>query len=95
MIRAIRNRLKKYGLLECVERVCKARHVPLEEVLGDTQRPFIAHVRHEVWATMHVMGLRYCEIARLFGRHHTTVLTGVRRHGARTGVPSGTLEFAS
>lgn len=68
-------------LLGLLDLVCRSRRVTRDEVCGRRRTQAIASARHELWWHLRNqagLGLSYHEIGRLFDRHHSTVLNGVR-----------------
>lgn len=55
-------------------------------VIGSRRRKRDVEARHAVWASLYGTG-RYSlpDLAAMFGRDHTTILAGVRRHRERLG----------
>jgi chromosomal replication initiation ATPase DnaA len=74
------------GLLELLERVCARRGVTPLELCGHGRTRSVAAARQELWWLIRRHPERsysFFEIARLFGRDHTTVLHGVAAHQRR------------
>ena len=66
--------------------VAARRGVPLQELCGRGRSRSIARARHEVWWRIRHHPERYLslpEIARLFGRDHTTIMAGIEAHAQR------------
>lgn len=58
--------------------------VSLKEMRSSWRATHICAARHEAWWRMrHELSLSYPQIGRLWGRDHTTILNGVRKHQAR------------
>jgi len=79
-------------LLELVEDVCRVRGVPLHDLCGRARSRSVAWARQEAWWRVHRHPERHyslVEIARLFGRDHTTVRAGIDAHQRRLGVACG------
>ena len=66
-------------LVGLLDDICRTRGVTREEVCGRKRTKNVARARQELWSRLRRdPGMSYGEIARLFGRNHTTVMTGVR-----------------
>jgi len=66
--------------------VAARRGVPLAELCGRGRSQSLARARHEVWWRIRHHPERYLslpEIARLFGRDHTTIMAGIEAHAQR------------
>lgn len=50
------------------------------EIMGDSRRADVAAARQLAFAKCREMGMSYPAIGRGFGRDHTTVMHGVRKH---------------
>jgi chromosomal replication initiation ATPase DnaA len=65
--------------LAIIVRVAEAHGVTLGDVLGYSRRAYIVAARR---AAMHALrdecGYSLCQIGRLLGRHHTTVMHALR-----------------
>jgi hypothetical protein len=60
-----------------------------DELVGKDRATRLVAARHAVmWRMRRELGLSLPAIGRLFGRDHTTVLNGIRRHEQRTGATS-------
>lgn len=80
---AIIEALVARDLIGLVDHVCRARGVTREDVCGRGRTKGVALARHELWWHLRHhpdLKLSYEEIGRLFERHHSTVLDGVRAH---------------
>jgi chromosomal replication initiation ATPase DnaA len=53
--------------------------VPVEDLLSRSRLHRIAEVREVYWYILSLNGFRITEIARLNGREHGTVISGIRR----------------
>ena len=71
--------LDERNLLGYLDEVCRAHHVTRIEVCSIDRSRSIVTARHELWWRLRQLKLSYVEIARLFGRNHTSVLHGVTR----------------
>ena len=65
-----------------------SRHgVTLAQLLGRGRRRVFAHPRQEaMYICQRDLELTYCEIGKLFGRDHTTVMYSVDAHKHRIGL---------
>jgi chromosomal replication initiation ATPase DnaA len=80
---AILRQLSTRGLLELVDAVCSRRGVTRDELCGHGRSRAVAAARHELWWLIrHHPDRRYsfCEIARIVGCDHATVVHGVAAH---------------
>lgn len=79
-------KLKARGLLHLVDDVSARRGVTRAELCGRRRSRAVAAARHELWWLIRQHPERcysFPEIARLFGKDHTTVLHGITAHGRR------------
>lgn len=78
--------LRLRDLLQLVEEVAKRRGVLVEHLCGMERTLSISRARQEAWWHLRHHPERsysFFEIARLFGRHHTTIMAGVSAHAYR------------
>lgn len=78
--------LSAHGLLDLVDQICARRGVTRLELCGNRRTRSVAAARQELWWLIRRNPERsysYQEIARWFGRDHTTVLHGVGAHERR------------
>jgi chromosomal replication initiation ATPase DnaA len=83
---AVVQALAARGLLELLDRVCAQRGVTRSELCGDARTQSVAAARQELWWLIRHHPDRsysFVEIARFFGRDHTTVLHGVAAYERR------------
>lgn len=75
-------RVAERGLLPILDDVCQRGHVTREEILGKSRARHIVKARQELWWCLrrHANNFSLHEIGKLFLRHHTSVLAGVRAH---------------
>lgn len=73
--------LDRVGALGVARRIARKYGVSLAEMLGDDSHHRTASAaRHELWTVMrHTLDLSYEEVGDVVGRHHSTVMTGVRK----------------
>lgn len=76
--------LQERELLEHVLKICEAANVDASDVFGGDQRRAPSNARQAIWSLLDTGGMRLSTIAALFGKHHTTVLSGIRAHAYRT-----------
>jgi chromosomal replication initiation ATPase DnaA len=72
--------------------VAAQRGVPLHDLCGRGRTRSVARARQEVWWRIRHHPERYLslpEIARLFGRDHTTILAGIEAHSRRLAAATG------
>src|SRR5688572_21507563 len=90
-IAAIVTDLNNRDLLHIPVRLAVARHVLLEELLGDDLSRLASRARHAFWAELYSMGIwTYPRLATLLRKHHTTIILGVRAHRKRSSATSST-----
>jgi hypothetical protein len=80
----LRARLEERDLLELCLPICRRHGVTVEDL--DCQAPAWGEgaALHEIWAALHETGnWSFPRIGKLFGRHHVTVLQGVRSWKAK------------
>ena len=59
--------------------VCEYTDVTMEMLLSNRRHPAISQARHVAFYFLHTqVKLSYPEIGRIFGKHHTSVMYGVR-----------------
>lgn len=58
-------------------------HVGRKEIKSHTRRAHIVLARWDAWKRAHDQGVPLAEIGRLTGRHHTSILHGIREFEAR------------
>lgn len=78
--------LRVRDLLDLVAHVAARRGVPLDQLCGLDRTQSVSRARQETWWLLrHHPDRSYSfeEIARIFGRHHTTVMAGVAAHARR------------
>ena len=65
--------------LDILHRVSKTRGIAVSRLRGPERQASIVRARHEcMWLLRTQLPLSLPEIGRLFGRHHTTVMDGIR-----------------
>lgn len=75
---------RRATIREIAEDVSKRTGVSVTNILGTKKLAGFAKARREVWAIAHRSGMSYPQIADTVGRHHTTILHGVRKAQAET-----------
>jgi len=83
---AVVEDLRAHDLLDLVEDVRRRRGVPLTELCGKSRTQNVTAARQEVWWRIRYYPERsysLSEIARLFGRDHTTVRSGLLTYQRR------------
>jgi chromosomal replication initiation ATPase DnaA len=77
------HQLALRGLLDLADAVCVRRGVTRDELCGCGRSRAVAAARHEFWWLIRHHPERhysFCEIARIVGRDHATVVHGVAAH---------------
>lgn len=73
------------GLLPVVTATAAERHVTLAELWSTSRTPRVSHARQLLWSRLEMAGLCRSEIARAFGRDHSTVIHGIAAADRRAG----------
>jgi hypothetical protein len=63
--------------------LCSKHGIDTGALMGSTRLPKVVGVRCELYWILRQRGHTYQQIGRWVGRHHTTVIEGVRNHEAR------------
>jgi chromosomal replication initiation ATPase DnaA len=87
------DELRARDLLDLVVEVATQRGVLLDQLCGVARTRSVSHARQETWWRLRHHPERcysLLEIARLFGRHHTTVLAGIVAHERRLATTTAT-----
>jgi chromosomal replication initiation ATPase DnaA len=82
----ILDNLRARDLLTLIEQVGARRGVSVQQLCGRERSRSICWARQEVWWKLRYHPERFyslLEIARLFGRNHTTVSAGIQAHRRR------------
>lgn len=85
-VHAVVDDLRRRDLLALVQEIAMRRGVLVDHVCGSSRTSNVSRARQEAWWHMRHHPERYyslIDIARLFGRHHTTVMAGVAAHARR------------
>jgi chromosomal replication initiation ATPase DnaA len=85
-VHAVLDDLRRRDLLALVEEIAARRGVLVDHLCGTARTPDVSRARQEAWWYMRHHPERYyslIDIARLFGRHHTTIMAGVAAHTRR------------
>lgn len=73
-------RLREIGMLDDVRAIAARYHVTIGQLCGTVRTPTATAARHAAWAHVRtITRLSSTEIGALFGRDHTTVLSGLAR----------------
>lgn len=77
---SVLERIRSRGFGDLIEGIARVHHVTMLEIASKTHTPAPTRARHEAWRILREAPYRlsYPEIGRLFGRHHTTIMGGVR-----------------
>lgn len=81
--------LEVRGWLEPARAAARAHGVRVEDLVGRARSRSVAVARGQLWTELHDAGASYPELGAVFGRDHTSVLAGVRRHKVRQGRRAG------
>lgn len=82
--------LRVRDLLELVAQVGAHRGVTLDELCGRGRTQSVSRARQEIWWRLRHHPERcysLVDIARIFGRHHTSVMVGIEAHRRRLDAP--------
>ena len=82
--RIVFRALQERDLIEHALRICDEANVDAGDVFGGDQRRAQSNARQAIWAFLDAGGMKLSAIGSLFGKHHTTVLSGIRAHAYRT-----------
>lgn len=69
--------------MQIVKDVAKARGFSAQELLGASRNQNLVLARHEAMYLCSKSGKSYVLIGRIFGKDHTSVMHGVRKHAER------------
>ena len=84
------------GAMLIVGGVAKLYGITTAAMLGHSKTALLCRARNHAWHNLRTnMGMSYPEIGKLFGRHHTTVMPGVRAHEAQIVLKVTTGEVAA
>lgn len=78
--RVIRKRFPMETMNSVIMRISRARDVPPLLVAGHCRMKDVVAARYEVFSVLNASGLSIERIGKAFGKDHTTVLYGIRRH---------------
>lgn len=70
--------LRDRHLYDLVATVCREHSVSVAAVLAADRHAAVSRARKHCWWLLRERGLSYPDIARLFGRHHTTVIAALK-----------------
>lgn len=85
-IDSVLETLRVRDLLDLVAHIAARRGVPVDQLCGLGRTQSVSRARQETWWRLRHHPERsysFEEIARIFGRHHTTVIAGVAAHARR------------
>jgi len=92
-VTSVLHQLALRGLLPVADAVCKSRGVTCTEVCGRGRTRAVAAARHELWWLIRHHPERqysFCEIARMVGYDHATIIHGVAAHQRTLQTPGST-----
>lgn len=75
--------LEPTGAHEITRRFCEKSGVTRKQIESSQRLKPIVTARHELFKILYESGLTLSQIGRLFKKHHTTVLNGVRKAEVR------------
>lgn len=78
----IRVALEERGLLETAQEIALKHRVRLEDMLGGDRHMAPSLARHAFWLELRRIAYSLPQIGALFGVHHTTVMSALRRFPA-------------
>lgn len=68
--------------LSIICEIAREHGVSSESILGRSRYPKDIKARHAAYAAVKERkGISYPAVGRIFGRDHTTIMSGVRKHG--------------
>lgn len=74
--------LRRGTINEIVAQVAELTCLPAKDIMGRSRKAPIAQARFLVWFVARQQGMTLQQIARAFGRDHTTILHGIQREEA-------------
>ena len=77
--------VKRHSVHQIVELVAQETGIAANAIMGDSRRGPIVRARQIVMYEAHQRGLSLQQIGAAMGRHHTTILHGIRAEQARRG----------
>ena len=81
---ALVERIRTHGLSDLLRTVANDHFIPLAQIVGRSRRPTPTRARHEVWRRLRdEHEFSFNEIAALFDRDHTSIMSGIARARAR------------
>jgi hypothetical protein len=90
---SVLHQLLLRGLLPLADSVCERRGVTRVEICGRGRSRAVAAARHELWWLIRHHPERqysFCEIARMLGYDHSSVIHGVAAHQRTLQTPGST-----
>lgn len=67
------------GIEPVLAETCKTFQINRREILGKSRHIYIMPARHALCKVLHHKGGSYLEIAQAINRHHSTIISSVRR----------------
>jgi len=79
---AVLDTLTRRGLLPILDAVCETHNVSRDEVLGRSRLRSLVNARQDLWWRVrhHPNAYSYHEMGKFFSRHHSSIVSGIRRH---------------
>jgi hypothetical protein len=76
--------LDQHHLMSIVMTITRARGCSLDDILGASRKGSLVEARHECWYECRFNAhktLSFPELGAVFNRDHSTIISGIRRHG--------------
>ena len=82
IIAAIKDRATTLAI---AKQVSAETGVRLADIMGRSRLAYLCRIRELIWFIAHENGASLAQIGRVFGRDHTTVMSGIRNERKRRG----------
>lgn len=76
---------KRHSVHQIVDAVAQETGISAHDIMGESRKATIARARQIVMYEAHLRGLTLNQIGSAMGRHHTTIMHGIRAERARRG----------
>lgn len=68
----------KSRAFQLIDEASKSHGVTVAAMIGRERGEKVELARRMVWTSLRSSGMNYSEIGELFGRHHTTIIAGIK-----------------